>query len=431
MQMLRYALLLTACAWASGMTAASSYAASNWTISSLNSVTLNTSTMSVAELSGVSYLGPSPVLGLHRFLTVQDDGGPLITMDVEFSATGSLVSATAVDELLLSDSLDFEGVAYTNLTRDSVFISNENDPGVREYRLSDGVLEQSVTIPAVFANRRGNLGFESLARNPAGTVMWTATEAALTVDGPIPTPSAGSPVRLLELNVAGNTVSAGEQYVYEVEPIHGSSSFGSPQSGLSELLALPDGGLLALERSVAFTSPLYLNRIFEIDFEGATDVDAAAFDGGLDGETYTSVGKELLWSGAAGGGSGQNLEGLALGPRLANGNWVLLGVVDNGGSGSNTIVSFELSAEASADFDEDGDVDGYDFLAWQIGFGTGPGALHAQGDADRDGDVDGDDLSQWELSVATMAAVQAVPESATATLALVAGFFRLFRRPMR
>ena len=289
-----------------------------------------------------------------------------------------------------------------------------------------------MNIPAVFATRRNNKGFESLARNPAGTVMWTANEEALTVDGSLATPSAGSPVRLLELNIAGNTVSAGDQYVYEVEPIHGSSALGSPQSGLSDLLALPDGTLLGLERSVAVTSPIYLNRIYEIDFDGATDVSAAPFTTGLIGQSYTPIGKELLWAGPAGGNSGQNLEGLALGTRLANGNWVLLGVVDDGdGLSSNTIVSFELSANPSADFDEDGDVDGVDFLAWQVGYGIGIGAQLAQGDADRDGDVDRGDLNEWKSSLAVAAARHSVPESATAVLAFSAGISLLFCRPSR
>jgi len=423
MHMLRSALFLATFAMASAVLTASRVDASNWNVSPLNNVVLDSSTFTVAEMSGVTYMGPSPTAGLHRFLTVQDNGGPLITVDVEFSANGSLVSATAVDDLSLSQSLDFEGVAYTDPNRGSVFISYENDPGVREYRLSDGALEQSVTIPSVFDDIVGNRGFESLARHPAGTVMWTANEAALTVDGALATPSASSPVRLQELNVSGNAISAGEQFVYEVEPIHGSSTLGSPQSGLSELLALPDGTLLGLERSVAFTSPIYLSRIYEIDFGAATDVSVAAFDSGLIGQTYKPVDKELLWAGAADGGSGQNLEGLALGPRLSNGNWVLLGVVDDGDSlSSNLIVSLELSANLSADFDEDGDVDGRDFLAWQIGFGTGPGAKLSQGDADRDGDVDHNDLSLWESSLGAVASFEAVPEPATAMLGFVAFF---------
>ncbi len=46
------------------------------------------------------------------------------------------------------------------------------------------------------------------------------------------------------------------------------------------------------------------------------------------------------------------------------------------------------------DFDQDGDVDGSDFLAWQRGFGTS-NALPTDGDADSDNNVDGDDLVIW------------------------------------
>ncbi len=50
-----------------------------------------------------------------------------------------------------------------------------------------------------------------------------------------------------------------------------------------------------------------------------------------------------------------------------------------------------------ADFDKDGDVDGDDFLIWQLNFGTREDVTHNDGDADRDGDVDGDDFLAWQL----------------------------------
>jgi parallel beta-helix repeat protein len=51
--------------------------------------------------------------------------------------------------------------------------------------------------------------------------------------------------------------------------------------------------------------------------------------------------------------------------------------------------------ECDPDFDDDGDVDGRDFLIWQRGYGT-PDAENSDGDADDDGDVDGDDLECWQ-----------------------------------
>ncbi len=53
------------------------------------------------------------------------------------------------------------------------------------------------------------------------------------------------------------------------------------------------------------------------------------------------------------------------------------------------------------DFNEDGQVNGFDFLAWQRGVGTTTGATAADGDSDSDGDVDAADLVAWEQDFGT------------------------------
>ena len=71
----------------------------------------------------------------------------------------------------------------------------------------------------------------------------------------------------------------------------------------------------------------------------------------------------------------------------------------------------------SADFDEDGDVDGDDYLAWQRGFGSaGTGSL-ASGDANNDTNVDGADFAIWVGQFGDAGLVAAVPEPGTAALA--------------
>lgn len=70
-------------------------------------------------------------------------------------------------------------------------------------------------------------------------------------------------------------------------------------------------------------------------------------------------------------------------------------------SGRIDIGAFEVQSaggELFGDFDEDGDVDGTDFLAWQRGFGTEPNAVAADGDATRNGSVDGNDLGVWQAT---------------------------------
>ena len=76
--------------------------------------------------------------------------------------------------------------------------------------------------------------------------------------------------------------------------------------------------------------------------------------------------------------------------------------------------SLLTAAEPSADFDNDQDVDGYDFLMWQMAFPDGGAA--AAGDSDGDGDADAIDLANWQWGVGDSwqsAAATPVPEPAS------------------
>ena len=85
-------------------------------------------------------------------------------------------------------------------------------------------------------------------------------------------------------------------------------------------------------------------------------------------------------------------------------------------NGRIDIGAFEVRDTLSADFDGGGFIDGFDFLLWQIGFGTpAPDATKADGDADNDLDVDGDDLDVWELQYGTAAPIVAVTSALIAS----------------
>jgi GH25 family lysozyme M1 (1,4-beta-N-acetylmuramidase) len=80
----------------------------------------------------------------------------------------------------------------------------------------------------------------------------------------------------------------------------------------------------------------------------------------------------------------------------------------------------------TGDFDQDGDADGADFLAWQRGVGkTGAAATFASGNADGDSDVDAEDLSVWKSQFGPLSVLnaQAVPEPPTAVLLIVAAVY--------
>lgn len=370
-----------------------SAAAGQWTITQRNALSLSTSSVTgVFELSGVTYLGPAAG-GLARFAAIQDDGNQVVLFDVSFSANASLISATATSGLHLNaPNLDYEGIAYTGPARGTLFISEEESPGVREFSLATGNQLQSVSIPSVFNNVRSNRGFEALARSQDGTTMWTANEEALTIDGPASNESHGTYVRLLELTDSGTSVGAGPQYAYLVDPVHASNP---DRSGLADMVMLPDDTLITLERSRANAIPPYESRIYQVGFSGATDVSTATYSSGLVGKSFTTVDKSLLWSGQAVNFLGENLEGLALGPQLPGGGWALLGVIDNGGAGTNPIVSFELNysgCELAGDYSCNGSVGDEDFLVWRESFGMA-GELPADGNGD--GLVDAADYTVW------------------------------------
>jgi hypothetical protein len=100
-----------------------------------------------------------------------------------------------------------------------------------------------------------------------------------------------------------------------------------------------------------------------------------------------------------------------------------------GGDGNDVVLNLLAGTVASGDFDDDGDVDGADFLTWQRGVGANGGATAAQGDANGDGAVNEADFNIWKTQFGSPANLQAanlVPEpdlsawiAATAALAAV------------
>jgi len=111
------------------------------------------------------------------------------------------------------------------------------------------------------------------------------------------------------------------------------------RSGVADVLVLPNGKLLVLERELGQVGmlPQFRSRIYEVDFTGATDVSALA---GLQGQVYTPVGKALLWESYF---LLDNFEGMTLGPELSSGDHSLLLISDNGSGLNQSLHALTLS----------------------------------------------------------------------------------------
>jgi hypothetical protein len=252
------------------------------------------------------------------------------------TATGHVTSGSVTGSISAPQlGTDSEGIAFRSTTN-SVFVSDEVASTIKEFSIATGVQLSSVTVPAVYNNVVNNMGLEGLSLG-AGK-LWTANEEALSNDGPQSTTSAGSWVRLQRFD---GTMSLDGQWAYRTDPISAMSPFTTAErSGVSDVLALPTGGLLVLERELGGSIiPDFRLRLYEVNFTGASDVGGV---GNLSLGGFTAVGKTLLWEG---GFPLTNFEGITLGPMLDNGWQSLLLVSDNGsGFGGQTQSLYALSA---------------------------------------------------------------------------------------
>lgn len=382
---------MAACAPLMGLVASASGQVTSLTY--CNTITLqqattldqNGASFTLAGLSGIT------LLDAGTFAAVMDNSNKVVIGSVAIGVDGYLSGASVSRGVSLSASNDYEGAAF-DVSSGRLLLSDENTMSVRAALLDTGSIVQVSPLPALFSAVRPNFGLESLSLAPDGSVLWTANEEALTVDGPLSTQSAGTWVRLVRMmRMPNGSFAAQAQYAYQTAPIHGTVITGA-RSGVSDLLALPDGTLLTLERGFAFSAAgFFQTRIYEVSFQNASDVSGvpALSTGGFSPAT-----KRLLWQGNL-----NNLEGLALGPEVpslqtaTSKSFSVLGIIDDGDPISvNAVASFIVTLpRCFADFNTDGGIDGGDvesfFAEWEAG--------STSADVNADGGVDGSDVGTF------------------------------------
>lgn len=315
-----------------------------------------------AELSGLSRIEGD------RYVAVGDDNAALFFLEIAVDPRTGRVRSVSFDPAVpLRDaagrilsgprSSDREDAAY-DPERGTVWIADERDAGdpsrpslvevdPTSGREVAGITADGETAFSVYATIRTNYGFEALARSEDGEAMWTANEEALEIDGGLATASAGSIVRLQEID---EEIELERQVAYVTDPIgyaisSPTAAIGEDRSGVSALVALDDGRLLVLERALAGDSTGmggFRIRIYLTDPARATDVSEPSYRSGLAGRAdWTPASKILLWERRF-GLPVSNFEGMALGQRLANGDRSLLLVADNGGGTWQSIYALRI-----------------------------------------------------------------------------------------
>lgn len=300
---------------------------------------LGSGSTGAAELSGIAYADGTTYFG------VGDNGDRSIwqiytSLDTR---TGRIRSSQVTGGITAPGmGSDSEGIA-AGPDGNTVWISDEVASSITEFSLTTGSKVGSVAVPDIYrpSNVQNNMGLESLSY--ALGKLWTGNEEALKPDGALSTTSAGSWVRIQEFD--GPDLTPGTQYAYRTDPISRMSPFITVErSGLVDLLALPNGDILSLERELGGCLPHFRTRVYLLDFTGASDVTSVP---SLSAGGFTAVGKSLLWQGNTGF---SNFEGITLGPRLSDGSYTLLLVSDDGsGAMAQRQDSFSLVLSGLAD----------------------------------------------------------------------------------
>lgn len=299
-------------------------------------------------LSGITYAGDGTYWGVLEW------EAKLVRLRIATRADDGAIESVKIDRTIpLRKGSDYEGIAFTSARPDAVMVSTES-PEVVEVSVQDGRALRAIPLPRVFEQIVGGQGLESLAYSADGNTLWTANERALKIDGnprqPVTPFLSSTRVRLLRFARKGETFEPAGQFEYQTGGVHGAAG----QIGLCDLATLPDGRLLALERSAAqglSGKRSIRTRIYLADISNATDISQPPYDTGLVNQSPVKVSKTLLFDGFVCDENGENLEGLCFGPALSPGRFAVLGVVDHtdGGVGVSTpaVVAFEMDLNAS------------------------------------------------------------------------------------
>ncbi len=304
-----------------------------------------------ANYSGIAQIGDA------RYALVSDkeptDG--FFTMRIDQNATtGEIVDAylegfkgnpAPTHDAAGNTIRDCEGIAFVPASR-TIFISGEGDQKILEYTLEGLPTGRELNVPAIFSRQNivSNYGFEALAYEPSLHRFWTTTESTLPRDGNCASAAHPGVANVLRIQSFTDDLQPAAQYAYRMDAGR-TEKFGSIYAfGVSEMLALPNGHLLVLERETNVPSG-YLGaecvcKIFDVCPAESHQIDSSTELSRLDPNHFMIKRLVATWTTKlnATRRNFSNYEGMTLGARLADGRQTILVVSDSqGGYGRGPI----------------------------------------------------------------------------------------------
>jgi len=315
--------------------------------------------INVGEISGLSLseTGGLFAIGDDRGENV-DPPGVLYELEIDLDEAGihgvdvvSVVHLKALDgQPYGANTLDAEDVLWMP---NGFIVSSERDlenkPWVRMFS-PDGKFLSEIPVPDKFIplfdgeeqvrGVRRNLSFEASAITPDYATLYVMNEQALVQDGEVSTPESGTPVRLIEYDLSGAVPVVIGEYVYVTEPM-----FTTPPEGKSGDNGVPgmvyvghitsEFDLIVMERSYVSGAGNQIG-LFGVKFDDRENV--MAIDALADPANPCTVSilkkfplliisdnpelTDVLFD-------PDNMEAIAIGPQLSNGNYTLIIASDN------------------------------------------------------------------------------------------------------
>jgi hypothetical protein len=230
---------------------------------------------------------------------------------------------------------DLESIRFDPQSDDVWYASEgSDDSGIDPFIAAsdpDGKLITSLVIPMFMVpgdeNRgpRENLAFEGLTFSVDGASLWVANEGPLYQDGEPSSHESTSYSRITQIDREGNVIG---QFACQIDRLPEQPET-SATIGFSEILAVSERSFLVIERASVETPTTinYYVRIHEVSVDGATDI--SGIDA-LESTAFVPASRRLVLDlNAAGVEPMTNVEGIAWGPDLENGNRSLVLVSDD------------------------------------------------------------------------------------------------------